>query len=476
MIAFHLCGDELQYELDVRSISGPSVATNRQKTLALQKVLNNERNGTETMPKSFVGLDVDEETAICSDKLRDLNEILTKAKIEKDEGARAIGQSRWVHLWNRLMRIPDKAKGVDELMNSLSNLKLMLTWESQVSDVAGGISRPSIASSQGRGRGRGIVVGGMVNNFGDQPSLNFNESENRFGNHLDLGRFNHKSIPVHKWDIKFSGDGVGLSLNDFLAQVEIYRRAERMLNEDIYDAIHHLLKGKAHKWFMANALEFVGWDDVKEKLRRDFLPSNYHFLLQEEVNKRMQGENESFFSFITDMKILFQRVNPPFTEQFKLFVVRKNMLPYYSRNLATIEVRTVEELIQLCQRLEEARMMEQRRLSGPISKLSLMEPSYFMSQNMNNNYRNANQNQNRFRQNVALVSDTWDRNRNRGHMEKCWNCQRPGHFHKNCTSSRDRIFCFICGDIGYTVRTCPKNHQISNDVQRDEVPRNSGND
>lgn len=40
---------------------------------------------------------------------------------------------------------------------------------------------------------------------------------------------------------------------------------------------------------------------------------------------------------------------------------------------------------------------------------------------------------------------------------KCWNCQKLGHHWRVCKEPK-LIFCYACGSLGRTTKTCEKNH------------------
>lgn len=80
---------------------------------------------------------------------------------------------------------------------------------------------------------------------------------------------------------------------------------------------------------MGNHQRFQNWNELVNGLRQQYMPLNYDYLVREEIQSRFQAKNESFSSFMTDMNILFQRVYPPVDENYRLFIVRRNMLPEY---------------------------------------------------------------------------------------------------------------------------------------------------
>lgn len=192
----------------------------------------------------------------------------------------------------------------------------------------------------------------------------------------DNDRYNR--IPLRKWPISFSGDSNGPSLNDFLTRVEIFARSERTTEHELHVQIFHLLKGRAQDWYLGNHQRFQNWNELVYGLRQQYLPVNYDYLVREEIQSRFQAKNESFSSFMTDMNILFQRVYPPVDENYRLFIVRRNMLPEYSFQLSTVVIHSIDHLTMLCKQMDEAKLIDARRRFGPVNS-QLMEPTCFSS-------------------------------------------------------------------------------------------------
>lgn len=52
-------------------------------------------------------------------------------------------------------------------------------------------------------------------------------------------------VPIHQWRLNFSGENRDTHLQEFLAQLRILQRSERVSNEDLMLSIVHLLSGRA---------------------------------------------------------------------------------------------------------------------------------------------------------------------------------------------------------------------------------------
>lgn len=361
--------------------------------------------------------------------------------------------------------------------------------------------------------------------------------ENCVGNNL-FGRFRDASEPrhkIHKWNAKFSGDGHGLSLNEFLSRVEMFVRAENVSEIVLISNFHLLLRGRAERWFWSNQCDFRSWNSLLRKLKEEYLPRNYEFLLREEILNRIQLEGEQFSHFITDMKMLFSRAYPPLEERFKIYAVQKNILPDYSLQMATLDFDSLDELVRMCRRLDESKFLVERRgMSRHITQKFLVEPSCFPDNYSNKNslsrdrrvHFNTNrssirpvnslesrdyddegsdygsdrnfESRHRWREaecnlndesdsqleNVAEISQNESSNTSQFYMRsECWNCSSNEHGYRECPKQRMRVFCYECGELGVTSKMCKNYHPQPSEglINKNRISisknlsRNSGN-
>lgn len=91
---------------------------------------------------------------------------------------------------------------------------------------------------------------------------------------------NMKYVPVHQWKIAFRGDGYGLHLYDFLAQIAMFQRSENVSNEDMMFSIVYLLSDRAKLWYLSIIIGSLNsWEELVTELKKEFLPPNYDYQL-----------------------------------------------------------------------------------------------------------------------------------------------------------------------------------------------------
>lgn len=298
---------------------------------------------------------------------------------------------------------------------------------------------------------------------------------------------------LHNWNLKFTGDNSGMSLNDFLIRVDVFAQSENIDNDQLLMNIHKLfpLNSKAYKWYWSNVSSFTDYNDFVRKIRLDFLPRNYDYFLKEEIDNRIQVDGETFSEFITDLKTLFQRANPPLDERYKLYVIQKNMQIDYVAHTATRNFNSVDELVELCRRFDESKiMLERRKLAQQYhGHMTFVEPSCHPQTNYNRNNSSRQRqpisrvscvenlrccdhtcsgNQETDRSDLqSIVCDNYQSNNSssvnlvesngerKSSAVKCFNCHKLGHRRQNCKQPQTRMYCYSCGRDGVISSNCP---------------------
>lgn len=248
-----------------------------------------------------------------------------------------------------------------------------------------------------------------------------------------------KSVPISQWRISFSGERDGLHLYDFLSQIALFQRSEKVTDTEMMYSIIHLLTGRARLWFMSVYEQFRDWSQVITEMKREFLPANYDYLLFTDINNRRQKEQETFSEFLTHMQAMFKCLSIPIVESHKLYIVQRNLLPRYAMAIAPLELRSLYELSEACRRIDNATLHANRvSFSVPFNNI---RPEVCAVQQQFNNRNSSQSVPNVPRRNV---------------YNKCWNCQAIGHSHRECQAPKNGIFCFGCGARGIIASDCDR--------------------
>lgn len=264
-----------------------------------------------------------------------------------------------------------------------------------------------------------------------------------------------KPTPVAKWDIKFSGDPKGLSLNAFLERVDELSVARNVGEVRLFAEACDLFVGKALIWFRANRDLVKSWGDLVKLLRLEFQPVHYDERLLDEIKRRTQGEDESMGIYVAIMKNMFSRLSVGLSEERQLSILCRNILPFYQTQLGLIEILSIQDLVRYGRKIEERRHAVESYVPPSRRKGDLeTDLAYIETKTPLNIFTVESQN-------FKTANDHGRRGNNDVTNNKCWNCGSIEHRAGRCTEPRKVKFCFRCGKPEVTVNTCPKcsNHK-----------------
>lgn len=324
--------DELEYELLIRGISDvKKIELMRRR---LQTLLEMERAGKLMPPAQFNPKDASGELRICTEKLEQI-------KTEDPDWDRS--DTLLQHLVNRLTRLTVEDEGSRQAKSKLL-----------VDCLA---SYDSLSSRFGKA--------GTSTKEHTPPA-----TEEKLPEQVIIKKL---QVPVKDWGVKFSGDGQGLSINAFLEAVEELRQSRNTTTRELFNSAFDLFRGPALTAVRALRREVFTWEELVKELRAEFEPRDYEDRLWEEIRRRTQGAEESIGVFTAVMDNYFHRLPTVPSEQERLKIIKKNMLPYYLDRLALHEVRTVKDLVKLGRQLEDAKWkIESHR--PPSAARGLLEP------------------------------------------------------------------------------------------------------
>lgn len=264
-------------------------------------------------------------------------------------------------------------------------------------------------------------------------------------------RYQRNRNPIQGWNLVFTGDGRGLNINNFLTQVHLMARADWVSDQDLFMSAIHLLSGPARNWYVAFERNYNSWPELAAALREQFLPHDSDISLMREVESKFQGVNEPFVLYISDMINLFDHMQVPLSDNRKLKIITRNMLPYLRESLALVEIENVNHLIILCRRLESVRKSITPMSSNYHQSRNQRVSEYQVDEVRNDTSRELNSNQN-------MTSF------------KCWNCLESGHIFENCSQPKMRVFCYLCGELGQLANSCQICKSSKNDQSRSSNP------
>lgn len=446
--------DELIWELRSRGIAESDNVDALRKSL--RSALSLEKDASFNQPIPFEG-DASEELNICQTKLNDITEFLTTFSGSVGQVRRL--ETKICHTYNRLERItsddPDLMckravlrKGLMEMISvyNSKNLALKPVQQNVLTDLRLQDIPPSTSGNTETHSPPPVTSSPRVPPIPNND-LNLNNS------------FNVNSsftVPVYKWQIKFSGLPTE-SFNSFLEEVEEHCISRNVNKANLFSSARDLFAGDAlrmYNWFKRYASD---WDSLIKLMKEEYVPSADK--LWQQILSRTQGASESIGLYVAIMTSLFDRMPTHVSDSLRMQVLRRNILPFFQERLALTEIRSPFELIELCRKIEEIRESVDNFKPPNLSSLSL-EPDLA--------YKGSP------RQSRPTVNEIQIRE------QTCWRCKTPGHFAKDCPKRKHDFRCFGCGKEGFTKNSCPncnpnRNSRSRNEPSTSESSRNNQN-
>lgn len=420
-----LVKDELQYELKLRGfveLQGETAKSMRQK---LGEILRNEAFGSFIEWSEDVPMDAIDEVEVCVSKVESLENYVVKMyKVSGNKSIIGHIESKLKHLFGRLARLQHKLPHTEDHRETLRAITNLVERLEKVEEKVYNIDVEENTQQEE------VMV--------QIPEL-LATSGPRATTTSIVNIHKHQYEP-RKWGIRFSGTE-GLSVSAFLEQIEVRRRSSNFSQAEVLPCLPDLLEGGAAIWFQANIDKIKTWSDFQQMLREEFQPCFYQSELWAEIRARRQGDQERVGIYFAYMAHLFTRLPTPPTEEEKLEVLNRNILPFYIENLGLASYNSVAELEKLLKRLEKNKEIAEKRRSSLPQSRSLLEPDLADQSRPAESYVNR-----RSRPQVMSIENE----------KTCWNCNRVGHTFRFCRERRFRKFCFRCGLQGVTKYECSR--------------------
>uniref|UniRef100_A0A1Y1JUV7 CCHC-type domain-containing protein n=1 Tax=Photinus pyralis TaxID=7054 RepID=A0A1Y1JUV7_PHOPY len=240
-----------------------------------------------------------------------------------------------------------------------------------------------------------------------------------------------KSVPVYKWGLAFTGDVNELGVNSFLQRVNELRIARHISTEQLFDSAVDLFKGDGLVWFRAIRTRVSTWEELVNKLRYDFLPTNFDDELWEEIKRRKQGQDEKPSIYIASMLNMFDRLVERPSENCQLKYILRNLQPYYATQLSLVDINSLEQLHKCCKRLEETRLQNSRYRNPSAGPSFKLEPDLMYKPALKKTQVNTLGTQSSKKQ-ITINSKP----NTAKPTTSCYNCGNKGHTFHTCLEER----------------------------------------
>lgn len=445
----HLLLPELNYELRIRNTFTDKPHDDKRKILG--RLLVKERQQNFDISKLKVpNFDFAVEKKEIETTLASIETLISDFEGPSTDSCFLRANSRLLHVTNRIQRIPlEEGTQQDAILkfkneSYATSLKLEADLYEHVRDV--------------------------------DPNLTLNNSlsHTQINNAVPIISVptNSKTVPVYKLGIQF--DGNPKNLLSFIEKVEEVSYARNVSKVDLFQSASDLFTSKATFWYRQIKPSVNNWESLVEKLKKDFLVSDFDDELWNQIKSRRQDRNEPVVIFIACMETLFSRLSHYPAEVTKIKYIKHGLQPEYQKRLALSEVDSIDTLSKLCKKLEEADVLSLASTSNT-SKFSLESELAYVSDNtlnknkkkhffsnykgkskFSNNNFNVDRTKNSSSSNVKINTLETKSSNSPSNPVVCWSCGQLNHTFRNCLSSSRNKFCFKCGTPNVTVKECKK--------------------
>ena len=270
-----------------------------------------------------------------------------------------------------------------------------------------------------------------------------------------------------------------MTVEDFIYKAKKLAEREGVSRRTLLKDIHMLLEGVASDWFFTYVDDLDSWEVFESSIVYRFGNPNRDQGIRTQIQERKQQRGEQFLAFVTEIEKLNRMLSRPLSRRRKFEVIWDNMRQHYRSKISIVKVEDLEHLIQLNHRIDAADpQLHQQSLEGgyrrPVNQLEAEGSGYetensaevnaIQDRTNRHNYNNPRRQNDRDSreanpQQASRSNQEQRQNTNRASQAhpplKCWNCEAEGHGWRQCSKPR-LIFCYGCGNLGRTTRTCER--------------------
>lgn len=428
----HLLSPEIEYELKIRNVNSRKDRSEKIKILA--RLLHREAQGSDIIDLENYESSFDDERDAINSTIVNITSLILDFEGNPADSLFNRIKSRLAHVTGRVQRldVPDEGDNRDEIKNfKEETYATCLELDAEVHDKIITDTLTTDPNQSATGRLSTVNI--------PPPVVTCSK----------------KQILLSDLNVKFNGDP-NLVYN-FIERITEIAHARGVTDEDLFKSAVELFVGDAFVWYRSVKNIVLNWPDLLLRLKTDFLSPCIEDEIWDQIKSRKQRKDESVILFIAQIENLFTRLSRTPCEATKVKILKQNLLPEYISQLALSVIDSVQDLVNLVKRLEEANYLKNKNRN--LSNRQTMQTCEIYRNNNHNNNANFNNEQRTNTPNFS--SRVFERNVSAQHPTasnyamKCWNCNKIGHLYSSCRLKKNK-FCFRCGAANVTVKTCSR--------------------
>ena len=161
---------------------------------------------------------------------------------------------------------------------------------------------------------------------------------------IDPKRMSYISQSIEKRKVYFNGKQ-GSDPHRFLEYLNECLTILGITHSEIYNCLPVVLHGEALDWFRINKSNMNTFEKISKALISNFSVKNYQDKLLYEALARQQGKNEPITTFVTNIRLIFNQMEPKLPHSRQLDITCNNLNPNYIQQIKRSQIKTFEDLI-----------------------------------------------------------------------------------------------------------------------------------
>lgn len=420
----HLLLNEIDYELKIRNVN--SRKDRSEKIKILSRLLQRENLGTDIIDLENYDSTFEEERDAINSTIVSITSLVVDFEGNPADTLFQRIKSRIAHVTGRVQRIIVPEGDDDIRFYKQETYATCLELDANVHDKLVPTTPPP------------------------NPNLNFSGRPSTINNPPTVVTCSKERVNLSNLNVKFNGNAS--QVYDFIERITEVAHARSITEDDLFKSAVELFVGDAFVWYRSIKNIVLNWHDLLLRLKTDFLSPCVEDETWDQIKSRKQRRDEPVILFVAQLENLFSRLSRNPCEATKVKIIKQNLLPEYISQLALSIIDSVQDLVNLVKRLEEANYLKYKNRGTSNRHPNQTCEIFNQSRNNFDNGQRPKPSFSRSRtydQKIATPNrDTEDKK-----TLKCWNCDKAGHLYSVCRLKRNK-FCFRCGTANVTVKTC----------------------
>lgn len=125
-----------------------------------------------------------------------------------------------------------------------------------------------------------------------------------------------------------------------------------LTQDEIFCCLPVVLQQEAFEWFRLKESKFVNFKSFKTQFLEPYRVPYFQDRLAEEARLRTQGKNKPIQSYVTCLRLIFEKLDPKLPLDRQLDRAVQNLNPTYALQINRKEVKIFEDLLTLGKQVE----------------------------------------------------------------------------------------------------------------------------